>query len=74
MARRARGLGLDVIAYDPYASEDKAKALVRASDQDLSLRFWQSTALAGRCRECNEHDWQFLATHCRGQLLPLHAG
>jgi D-isomer specific 2-hydroxyacid dehydrogenase, NAD binding domain len=28
VARRARGLGLTVIAYDPYASEEKARAQV----------------------------------------------
>ena len=27
VARRAKGLGMDVIAHDPYASEDKARAL-----------------------------------------------
>ncbi len=27
MARRAKGLGMVVIAHDPYASEDKARAL-----------------------------------------------
>lgn len=26
MARRARGLGMTVIAYDPYANEEKARA------------------------------------------------
>ena len=26
MARRAKGLGLTVIAYDPYASDEKARA------------------------------------------------
>lgn len=27
VARRARGLGMNVIAYDPYASEEKARAV-----------------------------------------------
>lgn len=27
MARRARGLGMSVLAYDPYASEEKARAV-----------------------------------------------
>lgn len=31
MARRAAGLGLNLIAYDPYASEEKARAQVSAS-------------------------------------------
>lgn len=27
MARRAKGLGMNVIAHDPYAAEEKARAL-----------------------------------------------
>lgn len=27
VARRAKGLGMEVIAYDPYASSEKAAAL-----------------------------------------------
>lgn len=27
VARRARGLGMHVVAYDPYASEEKARAV-----------------------------------------------
>lgn len=38
VARRARGLGMDVIAYDPYASEEKARAVgVRLVSLDEAL-------------------------------------
>lgn len=30
VGRRAKGLGLNVLAYDPYASSEKAAALVSA--------------------------------------------
>lgn len=40
VARRARGLGMDVIAYDPYASEEKARAQVPGHGIVLSIEHW----------------------------------
>lgn len=52
VARRARGLGLTVIAYDPYASEEKARAQVTgrqvvtaAASSELKIWQWLCSAV-----------------------------
>lgn len=66
MARRARGLGMIVTAYDPYASEEKARAQgVRLVSFDEALQIGDFFSLhmpltPGACGVVN----------CGGQAIP----
>lgn len=52
VARRAKGLGMTVLAYDPYASAEKAAALgatIVSFDEALARVRLASSCLGGRC-------------------------
>lgn len=73
VARRARGLGLTVIAYDPYASEEKARAQVAgrqcvtaaAALDWLELWHWLRSKCQGGSRMQRADLHQPLSTACR---------